>query len=71
VVFMPMHWGDLWSGAASPNEATLDACDPISRQPGLKLCAVNVRTYHAAEPPGPEVKPIVTALPEAVRTPSP
>ena len=71
VVFMPMHWGDLWSGAASPNEATLDACDPISRQPGLKLCAVNVRAYHAAEPPGPEVKPIVTALPEAVRTPSP
>jgi len=50
VVFMPMHWGDLWSQGASPNEATSDACDPISRQPELKLCAVSVSAYGTATP---------------------
>ncbi len=45
VVFMPMHWGDLWSKQSSPNEATTDACDPISREPGLKLCAVRISAY--------------------------
>jgi sulfite reductase (NADPH) flavoprotein alpha-component len=47
VVFMPMHWGDLWSESASPNEAITDATDPISRQPALKQCAVAVRPVHA------------------------
>ena len=41
-VFMPMHWNELWSHAASPNELTTDASDPISRQPALKCCAVAV-----------------------------
>ena len=45
VVFMPMHWGDLWSEAASPNEVTTDTCDPISRQPALKRCAVHVQAW--------------------------
>jgi anaerobic selenocysteine-containing dehydrogenase len=44
-VFMPMHWNDLWAERASPNEVTTDACDPISRQPGLKCCAVSVMAY--------------------------
>ena len=43
-VFMPIHWNDLWSEGASPNEATTDAADPISRQPALKHCAVAVRS---------------------------
>jgi anaerobic selenocysteine-containing dehydrogenase len=42
-VFMPMHWNDAWAHRASPNEATTDATDPISRQPSLKACAVAVR----------------------------
>jgi anaerobic selenocysteine-containing dehydrogenase len=42
-VFMPMHWNDLWAHGASPNEATTDAVDPISRQPALKACPVTVR----------------------------
>lgn len=42
-VFMPIHWNDLWASAASPNEATTDQADPISRQPALKACAVAVR----------------------------
>jgi ferredoxin-nitrate reductase len=42
-VFMPIHWNDLWSRQASPNEATTTAADPISRQPALKISAVSVR----------------------------
>jgi anaerobic selenocysteine-containing dehydrogenase len=47
-VFMPMHWADLWSLGASPNETMSDACDPISREPALKRCAVRVSAYQPA-----------------------
>ncbi|PIQ83606.1 MAG: nitrate reductase [Candidatus Omnitrophica bacterium CG11_big_fil_rev_8_21_14_0_20_63_9] len=39
--FMPFHWGSL-RGEAVVNRATVDACDPISKQPELKFCAVRV-----------------------------
>jgi anaerobic selenocysteine-containing dehydrogenase len=42
VAFMPIHWNDLFAPAASPNEATSDDCDPISKQPALKCCAVRI-----------------------------
>ncbi|MGB7158368.1 MAG: nitrate reductase [Tepidisphaeraceae bacterium] len=42
VAFMPIHFNDLFAPAASPNEATTDATDPISKQPSLKCCAVRV-----------------------------
>jgi len=42
VVFSPIHWNDLWARSASPNEATSDDVDPISKQPNLKCCIVNV-----------------------------
>jgi anaerobic selenocysteine-containing dehydrogenase len=42
VVFVPIHWNELWGPAASPNEATTDATDPVSFQPALKCCAVRV-----------------------------
>lgn len=42
VVFMPIHWNGLFAATASPNEATLDATDPLSGQPSLKCCAVRV-----------------------------
>lgn len=42
VVFMPIHWNDLWLPASSPNEVTTDAMDAISRQPALKACAVTI-----------------------------
>ena len=45
VVFMPMHWANLWSNGASPNELVNDSCDPISREPALKRCAVRVSAY--------------------------
>src|SRR5665213_248415 len=56
-VFMPMHWNDLWSQAASPNEATSDATDPISRQPALKYCAVVVRACCNARKLETELQP--------------
>jgi anaerobic selenocysteine-containing dehydrogenase len=42
VVFLPIHWNELWAPHASPNEATTDEHDPISKEPALKRCAVSV-----------------------------
>lgn len=39
--FMPFHWGAL-RGEAVVNRATVDAFDPISKQPELKFCAVRI-----------------------------
>ena len=39
--FMPFHWGSL-RGAAVVNQATLEAFDPVSKQPELKFCAVRI-----------------------------
>jgi ferredoxin-nitrate reductase len=41
-VFAPFHWGDLWTGDGSLNNATHDAACPISRQPELKGAAVRL-----------------------------
>jgi anaerobic selenocysteine-containing dehydrogenase len=43
VVFMPIHWNELSTPGASPNELTTDNADAISLQPALKHSAVNVR----------------------------
>jgi anaerobic selenocysteine-containing dehydrogenase len=53
-VFLPMHWNDAWAHRASPNEATTDATDPISRQPALKACAATVRARRFTPPGGAE-----------------
>ncbi|MRG92291.1 molybdopterin-dependent oxidoreductase [Polyangium spumosum] len=42
VVFMPMHWNDLWEVGASVNEVTTSETDPLSKEPALKRCAVSV-----------------------------
>ena len=47
VVFIPIHWNELWAESASPNEATNSQTDPISRQPALKCCAVRVEAVEA------------------------
>ncbi|MBI3320529.1 MAG: molybdopterin-dependent oxidoreductase [Candidatus Omnitrophica bacterium] len=39
--FMPFHWGGLW-GEAVVNRATVEAFDPVSKQPELKYCAVRI-----------------------------
>ncbi|NJK33994.1 MAG: nitrate reductase [Oscillatoriales cyanobacterium SM2_2_1] len=42
VVFVPMHWGALWADNAAANALTDPAACPISKQPELKACAVQV-----------------------------
>ena len=51
VVFLPIHWNQLWAGAASPNEATSDAHDAISKQPSLKYCPVAVAAADVPDAP--------------------
>jgi ferredoxin-nitrate reductase len=41
-VFMPMHWGALWAEAAEVNTLTHPEACPISLEPELKACAVQL-----------------------------
>ncbi len=41
-VFMPMHWGALWADNAEVNALTHPEACPISLEPELKACAVQV-----------------------------
>lgn len=41
-VFAPMHWGFLWAENAEANSLTHPHACPVSRQPELKACAVNL-----------------------------
>ncbi len=41
-VFAPMHWGFLWNDNAEANNLTHEIACPISKQPELKACAVNL-----------------------------
>ena len=43
---MPFHWGGLW-GEAVVNRATIEAYDPVSKQPELKHCAVRLEKVGA------------------------
>ena len=42
VLFIPMHWGALWADQAECNALTHSEGCPISLQPELKACAVQV-----------------------------
>jgi len=48
VVFAPMHWGALWAEDAEANTLTHAEVCPISKQPELKACAVQVTLLEAA-----------------------
>lgn len=41
-VFTPFHWSDLWSPDGAVNRATIEAFDPISKEPELKCCAIRL-----------------------------
>ncbi len=41
--FMPFHWGRLAGRFSAANNVTVAAVDPISKEPELKACAVEVR----------------------------
>jgi anaerobic selenocysteine-containing dehydrogenase len=66
VLFMPIHWNDLWGHRASPNETTSNLRDAVSKQPALKAVAVNVvaaeagREVISKEPPISKEQPPLT-----------
>lgn len=41
-VFVPMHWGNLWAEDAEANALTHSEACPISLEPELKACAVQI-----------------------------
>lgn len=48
--FAPFHWNDLFGEYLGVNAVTNDAVDPISFQPGLKVCAVRLAKVAAPAP---------------------
>ncbi len=48
-VFVPFHWGELWANQAEANALTHPERCPVSLQPELKACAVQLSPI-AAEP---------------------
>lgn len=46
-VFVPMHWGALWADEAEANSLTHPEACPISLEPELKACAVNLTPLSA------------------------
>jgi len=42
MVFMPFHWGDLYSEGNAVNYLTISAIGRVAKQPELKFCAVNL-----------------------------
>ncbi|MFB6513551.1 molybdopterin-dependent oxidoreductase [Streptomyces virginiae] len=48
--FAPFHWNDLFGEYLSVNAVTDDAVDPISFQPGFKMCAVTLTKTRAPFP---------------------
>ncbi|MEO1342026.1 MAG: molybdopterin dinucleotide binding domain-containing protein, partial [Cyanobacteria bacterium J06635_13] len=41
-VFLPMHWGALWTDNGEANSLTHPESCPISLEPELKACAVSL-----------------------------
>ncbi|MER6446760.1 bifunctional nitrate reductase/sulfite reductase flavoprotein subunit alpha [Streptomyces venezuelae] len=48
--FAPFHWNDLFGEYLSVNAVTDDAVDPLSFQPGFKMCAVTLAKTRAPVP---------------------
>lgn len=48
--FAPFHWNDLFGEYLSVNAVTDDAVDPLSFQPGFKMCAVTLARTRAPLP---------------------
>ena len=49
LVFLPFHWGDLWSEGNAVNYLTISAIGRIAKQPELKFCAVSVEPVAARD----------------------
>ena len=48
-VFLPMHWGALWTDNGEANSLTHPEACPISLEPELKACAVNLTLIRVEE----------------------
>jgi hypothetical protein len=63
MVFLPMHWGDLFAPGNAINYLTISATDTVSKQPELKFCAVAVEKAPAElEPLAVEPVPAASRL---------
>ncbi|BAZ45213.1 nitrate reductase [Chondrocystis sp. NIES-4102] len=60
-VFVPMHWGALWTDNGEANSLTHPQSCPISLQPELKACAVNITPVNS-------LSSLNTSIPEAQNT---
>ncbi len=47
MVFLPFHWGDLYSPENAANYLTISAIGRVAKQPELKFCAVSVEKVPA------------------------
>lgn len=65
-LFVPMHWGSLWAEAAECNALTHPEACPISLQPELKACAVQVIPLF---PMAHQSNPEETFKPETIANP--
>ncbi|MBB2204701.1 bifunctional nitrate reductase/sulfite reductase flavoprotein subunit alpha [Gluconacetobacter takamatsuzukensis] len=67
--FAPFHWNDRFGTDIAVNTVTSDAVDPVSLQPGFKLCAVALQRVAAPQgpndmSPGPIARHLGLAAPE-------
>ena len=60
-VFMPMHWGALWADQAEVNALTHPEACPISLEPELKACAVQIIPLTVQHPEVGEISPQVSS----------
>jgi ferredoxin-nitrate reductase len=52
MVFVPFHWGDLYSDGNAANYLTISAIGRVAKQPELKFCAVNLEKVPRPRPTG-------------------
>ncbi len=50
MVFIPFHWGDLFSEGNAANYLTISAIGRVAKQPELKYCAVHLEKLPAPKP---------------------
>ena len=64
MVFVPFHWGDLYSDGNAANYLTISAIGRVAKQPELKFCAV-----HLEKAPQPLSSASPVAQPEELAPP--
>ncbi|HZU35547.1 MAG TPA: molybdopterin oxidoreductase family protein, partial [Gemmataceae bacterium] len=57
MVFVPFHWGDVFSEGNAANYLTISAIGRVAKQPELKFCAVNLEKVSELHPQGDHESP--------------